>query len=150
MSPGLSLQMSQQTVANRSVLLLGFKSDILGCYYLNEVRTANNSDELSIRYDWHSLDRICFHQEGDLIEWSLWIGGDDVAHHDVRHFARVRLDVFGGERLISCHQSQPLGSSFRSCFRAMQQVPLAHDTDQPPLKVDNRDTADVMFEKSLS
>jgi hypothetical protein len=46
----------------------------------------------------------------------------------------MRLDVFGGERLISYHQLQPLGSpSFRPCFRAMQQISLAHDPDQPPL-----------------
>jgi hypothetical protein len=78
------------------------------------------------------LDRILLHQDGDFIEWSLCIGGKHITNHDIRHFARMRFDVFGGERLIGYarYKSQSAGCpSFRPCFRAMQQVALAHDPD---------------------
>ena len=35
-----------------------------------------------------TLDRILFHQGGDLMERSFWIGGENVTNHDIRHFAQ--------------------------------------------------------------
>jgi len=46
---------------------------------------------------------------------------------------------------------QPPGSlSLSAGFRGVQQVSLAHDPDHPPLVIDNRNAADVVFEQGLS
>ena len=62
--------------------------------------------------------------------------GDDVGGHNVGYFAGMGLDVISRERVITGQREQPPRAlPLRAGLGPMQQIALAHDTDDFALVV---------------
>jgi hypothetical protein len=56
-----------------------------------DVDTADDSDELAVRYHRHPLDVVLLHQSDDVIEWRILTYGEHFLAHDVVCVQRMRF-----------------------------------------------------------
>jgi len=117
---------------------------------LDQVRPAYDSHQPSVAHDWDTFDAFIFEERGDIAQFRIGSGDDDVATHDIGHLARMRFYELAGQPLLSDQQSDPPGRrSVGMRFAPPQQITFGDNADQCPVVVDHGQTADPVCEQNF-
>lgn len=66
---------------------------------LEDIRAADNADDLSLFNDGDTLDQVLLEELGNLAEWRIRSCGHDIASHDVRYLPTVSFREFNRKRI---------------------------------------------------
>ena len=50
---------------------------------LHQIGAADNADKPFLLHHWHSLDAMLFKEIGYLLQWCIWINGDNLMRHHI-------------------------------------------------------------------
>src|ERR1019366_521416 len=116
----------------------------------HEIGPADDANELAVANDRHPPDPFAVQQVGDFSEARGVGDRDDIAGHDVRHGAPMRLQVIARHVVVRYQRIEPsrapsLRPAFRSGFGAVQKIALADNSNQGVAGVHDGHAADAVF-----
>jgi hypothetical protein len=116
---------------------------------VNQVRAADDADQVPVIQHRNALDAPPLKQRGDCRQRRVGRHSGHIARHDVARVSRVRLDVLR-RRAVGAEEAHPPGVPAQGAVGAdlvaVQEVGLADDPHEP-LAVDHRQRADAALEQ---